>query len=153
VAMSTTAASGCIWLQKLVELSAKKRGCHLITDEVVERLLPELKQVSIGVMHLLIQHTSASICLNENWDSSVRSDAEMALNRIVPENLPYKHTVEGADDMPAHIKSALIGSTLTIPITNGRPNLGTWQGIWLCEHRNSGGARKLIATIQGAPSQ
>uniref|UniRef100_A0A914UMR8 Uncharacterized protein n=1 Tax=Plectus sambesii TaxID=2011161 RepID=A0A914UMR8_9BILA len=146
-------AKGCVWFQRIVGLKKQKRGCHLITDELV-KAVPELKNVSIGVMHLCIQHTSASICLNENADPSVRTDTEMALNHIVPEKgLPYEHTMEGPDDMPAHLKTALIGSTLTVPITNGTLNLGTWQGLWLCEHRNRADSRKIVVTIQGAPKE
>uniref|UniRef100_A0A5S6QPA9 Secondary thiamine-phosphate synthase enzyme n=1 Tax=Trichuris muris TaxID=70415 RepID=A0A5S6QPA9_TRIMR len=142
-------AQGCKWIQKVIKLKSRARGCHLITEDV-ENALPELREFSIGVLHLCLQHTSASISLNENWDNNVRVDAEMMLNHLVPENMPYRHTCEGPDDMPAHVKSALVGATLCIPITNGRLNLGGWQGIWLCEHRNIGGSRKIVATIQGS---
>ena len=116
-----------------------------MTDEVVRGLgaLPE-----VGVLHLLLKHTSAGLCLNENWDADVRHDMNEIFNHLVPENQPYfKHTLVGSDDMPAHAKSALVGATLTIPITGGRLNLGTWQGIYLCEFRNHGGARTIVATI------
>lgn len=126
-------------------LTAKKRGYHLITNEVFNQLT-ELPQ--IGFLHLFIQHTSAAICINENADPSVLIDFESIFNHIVPENLPFlTHTIEGPDDMPAHIKAAMIGSSIQIPITEGRFNFGTWQGIYLCEFRNQGGPRKLIATI------
>lgn len=126
-------------------LEAYPRGFHLITEEV-EAQLPALPQT--GLFHLHIKHTSAGLCINENADPSVRVDFESIFNRIVPENLPFlTHTLEGSDDMPAHIKAALVGHSLTLPITNGRFNLGTWQGIYLCEFRNHGGNRKLVATI------
>jgi secondary thiamine-phosphate synthase enzyme len=123
------------------------RGYHLITREVLSRL-PELPQT--GVLHLFIKHTSAALAINENADPSVRTDFESVFNKLVPENMPFlTHTIEGPDDMPAHIKAALIGSSVTIPITGGRLNLGAWQGIYLCEFRNHGGGRKLVATVWG----
>jgi len=125
------------------------RGFHLIT-ELVDRALQDLEAVSAGSLHIFLQHTSASISLNENADPTVRSDLEAYMNRSVPENEPYfKHTYEGADDMPAHIKSALIGVQLTVPVTGHRMQLGTWQGIYLGEHRNSGGSRRLLLTLIG----
>ena len=137
------------WYQKEILLKLRSRGFHLVTDEVVSQL-PELKEIKIGFMHILIKHTSASITLNENYDPDVRSDMEKYFNRTVKENEPYyDHNSEGSDDMPAHIKSTIIGASLTIPITNGKLNLGTWQGIYLCEHRNHGGNRKLVVTISG----
>lgn len=137
------------WHQKEISLEPRGRGFHLITDEVVNQL-PDLKEIKIGLMHILIKHTSASITLNENYDPDVRSDMEKYFNRTVKENEPwYEHNSEGADDMPAHIKSTLIGSSLTIPIANGKLNLGTWQGIYLCEHRNHSGSRKIVVTIFG----
>ena len=137
------------WHQKEISLRAKPRGFHLVSEEILS-LLPELKKIKTGLMHILIKHTSASITLNENYDPDVRSDMEKYFSKTVKENEPwYDHNSEGADDMPAHIKSALIGNSLTIPITNGHPNLGTWQGIYLCEHRNHGGSRKLVVTILG----
>jgi secondary thiamine-phosphate synthase enzyme len=137
------------WFQKVVSLSPRPRGFHLVTDEL-ERALPEMARVRVGVVHFFIQHTSASLCINENADPAVRSDLEAHFNVLAPENAPhYRHTVEGPDDMPAHIKVALIGVGLSVPITDGRMNLGTWQGIYLCEHRNRGGGRRVVVTIQG----
>ncbi|MCK8046464.1 secondary thiamine-phosphate synthase enzyme YjbQ [Shewanella sp. 1CM18E] len=138
-----------MWLQQTISLTAKSRGFHLITEEI-ERALPELNQIKVGVAHLLLQHTSASLTLNENADPSVRSDFEAYINRLAPERAPYyTHTYEGDDDMPAHLKSSLLGVSLTIPITNGRFNLGTWQGIYLGEHRDHGGKRRILVTING----
>ncbi|HEX2867102.1 MAG TPA: secondary thiamine-phosphate synthase enzyme YjbQ [Ignavibacteriales bacterium] len=135
--------------QKEIIISAKARGFNLVTDEVLSQM-PELKNFSAGLFHLFIQHTSASLSINENADPDVRGDMERYFNRIVPENAPYfEHTTEGQDDMPAHIKSSLLGTSITVPVTNGRLNLGTWQGIYLCEHRNHGGRRHLVATIMG----
>ena len=131
--------------QKEIVLRARSRGCHLVTDEVLQQMgpLPEA-----GLLHLLLKHTSAGLCLNENWDPDVRRDLNAVLDHVVPENQPYfEHTLEGSDDMPAHAKSALVGVTLTIPITGGHLNLGTWQGIYLCEFRNYGGPRRIVATI------
>ena len=136
-------------VQKEILLEARKRGFHLVTDEIV-RQLPELQNIKTGIASILIKHTSASLTLNENFDPDVRTDMESYFSKSVKENGPfYLHTSEGSDDMPAHIKSTLIGSTLTIPISDGRFNLGTWQGIYLCEHRNHGGRRKLVATLFG----
>ena len=138
-----------MWMQKEIILSPKSRGFHLITREIVQQL-PELHDFRIGLAHIFIQHTSASLALNENADPTVRRDMEAHFNRMVPEDMPYYvHTYEGPDDMPAHIKAALLGSSVTVPVTNGRFNLGTWQGIYLCEHRNRGGRRRLVVTIQG----
>ncbi len=137
------------WYQKEISLKAKGRGFHLVTDEVVSQI-PELKKVKVGLMHILIKHTSASITLNENYDPDVRSDMNKYFDKSVKENeLYYDHNAEGSDDMPAHIKSTIIGSSLTIPIADGKLNLGTWQGIYLCEHRNHGGSRILVVTISG----
>ena len=137
------------WFQKEIILEQRGRGFHLVTDEVISQL-PELKNIKTGLMHLLIKHTSASITLNENYDPDVRTDMEKYFNRTVKENEPcYDHNSEGPDDMPAHIKSTLIGSSLTIPITNGKLNLGTWQGIYLCGHRNHAGSRKIVVTFFG----
>ena len=131
--------------QVTFSLEAKKRGFHLITAEVL-RKLPTLPQT--GLFNLFIQHTSAGLSINENADPDVRTDFESIFNELVPENLPYLvHTLEGPDDMPAHIKSSLVGASIQIPITNGKLNLGTWQGIYLCEFRNQGGNRKVVATI------
>lgn len=138
-----------MWQQKTLHLNARKRGFHLITDEI-EQQLPQIKHYSVGLLHLFIQHTSASLTLNENADPTVRADMESHFNRYVPESAPYyKHTYEGSDDMPAHIKSSLLGSSVMIPISNGRLALGTWQGIYLGEHRDFGGERRVIATLQG----
>lgn len=131
--------------QVAFSLQAQKRGFHLITQEVLGAL-PPLPQT--GLFNLFIQHTSAGLSINENADPDVRTDFESIFNALVPENLPYLvHTLEGPDDMPAHIKSSLVGASIQIPITNGRLNLGTWQGIYLCEFRNHGGSRKVVATI------
>jgi secondary thiamine-phosphate synthase enzyme len=137
------------WVQKTIKLAPRPRGFHLITDEL-ERAVPEISRVRIGIAHFFIQHTSASLCINENADPTVRTDLESAFNQLAPENAPYyRHTTEGADDMPAHVKAALIGNSLSVPITDGRLNLGTWQGICLCEHRDRGGARRVVVTIEG----
>lgn len=137
------------WLQKTITLSPKTRGFHLVTREI-EAQLPELSQFSVGLAHIFIQHTSASLALNENADPTVRQDMERHFNEMVPENAPYYiHTYEGPDDMPAHIKAVLLGASLTLPVRNGRFHLGTWQGIYLCEHRNYGGQRRLVVTVHG----
>ncbi len=134
-------------LQKEITLKARERGFHLITDEIVSQL-PSLDKVSIGIAHIFIKHTSASLSINENADPTVRTDMETYFNKIVPENAPfYQHTMEGSDDMTSHIKSSLLGSSISVPVTNGRFNLGTWQGIYLCEHRNYGGSRKIVVTL------
>ena len=136
-------------IQKEILLPSFSRGFHLITSLIEEKLL-ELKEIKAGILHVFIQHTSASLTINENADPTVREDFESHFNRYVPENAPYyKHDYEGSDDMPAHIKSSLLGASVQVPITNGRLNLGTWQGIYLCEHRNHGGNRKLVLTILG----
>lgn len=138
-----------MWIQREISLSHKPRGFHLVTDELL-RELPELRDFRVGMMNVFILHTSASLTLNENADPTVRQDFESFFNQAVPENEPYYlHQDEGADDLPAHIKSSLLGSSLNIPIANGRPRLGTWQGIYLCEHRNFGGRRRLVVTLQG----
>ncbi len=132
--------------QKTIVLPTHKRGYHLITDIIENEIGALLPQT--GLLHLFIQHTSASIMINENFDPTVRDDMEVAFNDIVKEDMPYyTHTIEGSDDMPAHIKAAMIGTDITIPITNGKLNLGQWQGIFLCEFRNNAGMRKLIASI------
>ena len=134
--------------QAIFRLSAKRRGCHLVTREVMEHLPKPLPQT--GMLNLFVQHTSCALSINENADPDVRVDMESIFNRMVKEREPYYlHTLEGDDDMPAHAKSTLVGDSLTIPITNGRLNLGTWQGIYLCEFRNYGGARHIVATIAG----
>ena len=138
-----------VWIQKEIRLEPKRRGFHVITDEVL-RQLPELREIKTGIFHIHIKHTSASLTINENVSPDVRSDMEKHFNKMVPENMPYyDHNSEGADDMPAHIKASILDSSLSIPITNGNLNLGTWQGIYLCEHRNHGGSRKVVITIQG----
>ena len=135
--------------QKEIDISAKKRGFHLITREILNEI-PEIKNISEGIMHIFIQHTSASLTINENADPDVRVDMETHFNKSVPENAPYYiHTTEGSDDMPAHLKSVILGSSVTIPITSGHLNLGTWQGVYLCEHRNYGGRRRLVVTMWG----
>jgi len=137
------------WIQKEIKLAPKVRGFHLVTNEILNEVT-EIKNIKIGIAHLLLKHTSASLAINENYDPDVRSDMENYFNHAVKEGEPfYSHTSEGSDDMPAHIKSSILGTSLTIPITEGRFNLGTWQGIYLCEHRNNGGSRKLVITING----
>ena len=138
-----------MWVQKEIRLKARQRGFHLVTDEIV-RQLPELANYSIGLLHVFIKHTSASLTINENADPTVRMDFESFFNRAVPENEPYyEHTLEGSDDMPSHIKSSILGSSVTIPVTKGQLNLGMWQGIYLCEHRNHAGGREIVITLQG----
>ncbi|KAJ3312979.1 hypothetical protein HDV04_002461 [Boothiomyces sp. JEL0838] len=136
------------WYQRLITLNAKPRGFHLVTDEILSQL-KEISEVKMGMCNIFIQHTSASLAVNESYDSSVRVDMENIMNKIAPESDSYVHNDEGPDDMPAHIKTALIGVSLNIPISNGRLALGTWQGIWLCEHRDHGGRRKIMVTING----
>lgn len=139
-----------VWLQREIVLKPKKRGFHLVTREI-EEALPELRNMAMGTAHVFIKHTSASLTINENADPDVRLDFESHINVMVPENAPYYvHTLEGSDDMPAHLKSSLMGSSVTIPIMQGRFNLGTWQGIYLGEHRNHGGSRKVVVTINYA---
>ena len=138
-----------MWLQKDLTLKPKRRGFHLITDELVAQL-PELSDIEVGLLHVFIQHTSASLTLNENADPTVRQDMESHFNNMVPENAPYyRHTYEGPDDMPAHLKSSILGASVSMPITQGRLNLGVWQGLYLCEHRDQGGSRTLVITVQG----
>lgn len=138
-----------MWHQQIITLRARPRGFHLVTDEV-EQALPELRRVQTGLLHLLLQHTSASLTLNENADPTVRADFEAFFSRAVPENEPYyQHIFEGPDDLPAHFKSSLLGVSLTLPVSGGQMALGTWQGIYLGEHRNQGGSRRIIATLQG----
>ena len=138
-----------MWFQTKVTLKGYSRGFHIITDNILINA-PEIKKVSFGMLNLFIQHTSASISINENSDPSVREDLENHFNRLIPENqLYYKHTYEGPDDIPAHIKSSIFGSSLSIPIGNGELALGAWQGIYLCEHRNHGKKRTIIVTVNG----
>lgn len=138
-----------MWLQRDIQLKPRRRGFHLITDEVMGQL-PELSGVGVGLVHIFIKHTSASLTINENADPTVREDFETCFNKIVPEGDPeYRHLDEGMDDLPAHVKSSLLGAFVTLPITKGRLNIGTWQGLYLCEHRNHGGSRRLVVTVQG----
>lgn len=137
------------FFQKEMALKARNRGFHLITEEIKSQF-PEITNIDTGFLQVFIKHTSAGLAINENADPTVREDFESHFNKMVPENQPYyRHTLEGPDDMPAHIKSALTGSSLQIPISNGKLNMGTWQGIYLCEHRNNGGSRKLVLTAYG----
>ncbi len=138
-----------MWFSRDIQLSARPRGFHLITTELLDAL-PELSQLAVGLLHVQILHTSASLTLNENASPDVRSDFESWFNRAVPEDAPYwRHTLEGFDDMPAHIKASLLGPSLTLPVRDGRPVLGTWQGVYLCEHRDHGGPRSLVLTLWG----
>jgi secondary thiamine-phosphate synthase enzyme len=136
------------WLQRTLHLPAHERGFHLITHEVIDTL-PEMAKVEVGLLHVFLQHTSASLSINENADSDVPADLEDAISSIAPEDFPYRHTIEGPDDMPAHVKSSLLGCSLSIPVSQGSLCLGTWQGIYLCEHRRRGGRRKLVLTLWG----
>lgn len=139
-----------MWQQYQITLASKSRGFHLVTSEIVEQL-PGLAEIRVGLLHLFIQHTSASLTINENADPDVRVDMETVFNHIAPERgLPLVHTLEGPDDMPAHVKSSLLGAAVSVPIQDGSLAFGTWQGIYLCEHRNQGGRRRLVATLQGA---
>jgi secondary thiamine-phosphate synthase enzyme len=138
-----------MWLQREIRLDPRPRGFHLVTREVLSAL-PELGDVRAGLLHLFIRHTSASLTLNENASPDVRRDFEAHLNAAVPEDAPYwTHTLEGSDDMPAHVKASLLGPSLSLPVADGRLALGTWQGIYLCEHRDAGGPRSLLATLHG----
>jgi secondary thiamine-phosphate synthase enzyme len=142
-----------MWIQRQVDLAPRPRGFHLITRELLDAL-PELSRLRVGLLHLLIQHTSASLALNENASPAVRRDFESWFNEAVPERAPFwTHTLEGSDDMPAHVKAALLGSALTLPISAGRLALGLWQGVYLCEHRDHGGVRTVLATAWGAPAE
>ena len=138
------------WIQKTVRLDPRPRGFHLVTREIVDAV-PELRGLQVGMMQVFIRHTSASLTLNENASPEVLRDFESHFNEFVPENQSYyRHTLEGPDDMPAHIKSSLLGSSLMLPVADGRPALGTWQGIYLCEHRDHGGSRSVMITAWGA---
>lgn len=138
-----------MWIQREVQLRPRSRGFHLVTDEIL-RQLPELAQVRVGIMQVFIKHTSASLTVNENADPTVRDDFETCFNRLVPEgDSAYRHRDEGPDDLPAHVKSSLLGASVSLPLADGSPRLGTWQGIYLCEHRNHGGSRTLVITING----
>ena len=138
-----------IWVQRPVRLEPRPRGFHLVTDEVVDAV-PELERIGVGMANVFIRHTSASLTLNENASPAVRRDFRSWFDRAVPEDAPYwTHTLEGADDMPAHVKSSLLGPAVTVPVSDGRLALGTWQGIYLCEHRDSGGSREVVVTAWG----
>src|SRR3954466_2626898 len=136
------------WTQRSLTLPAQERGFHLVTREIMAEL-PELARIGVGLLHVFIQHTSASLTINENADPDVPADLESSFSAIAPEDFPYQHTMEGPDDMPAHVKAALLGSSVTIPVANGQLCLGTWQGIYLCEHRNNGGRRRVVLTLWG----
>ena len=136
------------WTQRTIHLPAFRRGFHLITDHVIGAL-PELARIQTGLLHVFILHTSASLTINENADPDVRTDLESSFNAIAPENFPYVHTLEGPDDMPAHVKASLLGSSLSIPVSSGRLVLGVWQGIYLCEHRNHASSRQIVITLYG----
>jgi secondary thiamine-phosphate synthase enzyme len=137
------------WIQRRVTLEPKPRGFHLVTDAVL-REIPEIEDLRVGLLHVFLQHTSASLTINENAAPAVRGDLERHFDEMVPEKQPYyRHTVEGPDDMPAHIKASMLDTSLSIPVQNGAPAFGTWQGIYLNEHRNNGGARSLLLTLQG----
>jgi secondary thiamine-phosphate synthase enzyme len=136
------------WLHHELRLAPRRRGFHLITPEI-EAALPGLERFQVGLLHVFIQHTSASLCINENADPDVPGDLELAFNEIARDDVAFRHTLEGPDDMPAHVKSALIGTAVTVPIASGRLCLGTWQGIYLCEHRDHGGPRRLVLTVHG----
>jgi secondary thiamine-phosphate synthase enzyme len=136
------------WFQRQIQLQPRRRGFHVITDEVVAAL-PELRHVKAGLLHVFIQHTSASLSINENADPDVPADLESSFDALAPEGYPYRHTCEGPDDMPAHVKASLLGCSLTIPVREGRLALGTWQGIYLCEHRNRASCRSLVLTLHG----
>ncbi|WP_411726270.1 secondary thiamine-phosphate synthase enzyme YjbQ [Methyloglobulus sp.] len=138
-----------MWIQKEITLKPRSRGFHLVTEEILSQL-PDLRSIKIGVMNVFIKHTSASLTINENAAPEVRLDFESYFNHTVPENEPYyRHLDEGSDDLPAHLKSSILGCSLNIPVTSGRPNLGIWQGIYFCEHRNYGGSRVIVVTING----
>lgn len=137
-----------MWIQRQLELPAFRRGFHSITTRVIN-VLPELSNVQAGLLHVFIQHTSASLTINENADADVPADLESSFNAIAPEDFDYRHTIEGPDDMPAHVKAALLGSSVSIPVNSGKLLLGTWQGIFLCEHRNRASGRRLVITLQG----
>jgi len=136
------------WYQKTLILAPHTRGFHLITQDILAEL-PELRDIRIGILHVFIQHTSAGLTINENADPDVRVDLETAANQLCPEDSDFIHTCEGPDDMPAHVKASLFGSSVSVPVTDGRLQLGTWQGIYLCEHRNRGGRRRIVLTLQG----
>ena len=137
-----------MWHQTTLRLPPHPRGFHLVTDRVLAAV-PELERVRVGLLHVFLKHTSASLTLNENADPDVRADFETAMNHAVPDDQPFRHTLEGPDDMPAHVKASLLGASVTVPVADGRPDLGTWQGVYLCEHRDHATARTLVLTVQG----
>jgi secondary thiamine-phosphate synthase enzyme len=138
-----------MWVQKNIQLKSRPRGFHLVTNEILAQL-PELKTIKVGLLNVFIKHTSASLTINENADPTVRQDFESFFNQLVPENEPYyRHNDEGSDDLPAHLKGSILGASLTIPVADGQLNVGIWQGIYLCEHRNHGGPRSVVITLQG----
>ncbi len=137
------------WVQRTIKLPPFPRGFHLITSQIFEAL-PELAQVEVGVLQVFVQHTSASLTINENADPDVPLDLESSFSAIAPEDFPYRHTCEGSDDMPAHVKASMLGSSVSMPVAQGRLALGTWQGVYLCEHRDRAGSRRLVLTLQGA---
>jgi secondary thiamine-phosphate synthase enzyme len=136
------------WLRREIRLAPRRRGFHLVTAEI-EAAVPELRGLRVGLLHVFIQHTSASLTINENADPDVPRDLEMAFNEVAREDFPYVHTMEGPDDMPAHVKASMLGSSVSVPVGDGRLCLGTWQGIYLCEHRDRGGGRRLVLTLHG----
>ncbi len=136
------------WTQRHVQLPPLSRGWHLVTGELISAL-PELAETECGMLHVFIQHTSASLSINENADPDVPRDLEASINAIAPEDFPYRHTLEGPDDMPAHVKNSLLGCSLSVPVSGGRLTLGTWQGIYLVEHRNQAGGRRVVMTLHG----
>jgi secondary thiamine-phosphate synthase enzyme len=138
------------WYQHELTLPPMKRGFHLVTSQILEAA-PEIRRLRAGLLHVFIQHTSASLTINENADRDVRTDLESSFNAIAPEDFPYIHTIEGPDDMPAHVKTSLLGSSVSVPIRDGALALGVWQGIYLCEHRNHSHGRRLVITVQGEP--
>lgn len=137
------------WHQTVIRLAPRRRGFHLITEELVGSVAEPLRELRVGLLHAFLQHTSAALIINENADPDVPRDLEMSLGRIAPESFPYRHTAEGPDDMPAHVKAALLGTSLSIPIHDGQLMLGVWQGIYLCEHRDHGGSRRIVVTLHG----
>lgn len=138
-----------MWIQKDIQLKSRPRGFHLVTNEILVQL-PELKNIRVGLLNVFIKHTSAALTINENADPTVRQDFESFFNRLAPEDEPYyRHNDEGSDDLPAHLKGSILGASLTIPVADGRLNVGIWQGIYLCEHRNHGGSRNLVITLSG----
>jgi secondary thiamine-phosphate synthase enzyme len=136
------------WLQHEIQLPAFPPGFHLVTRQIVDAL-PELRRVKVGLLNVFLQHTSASLSINENADPDVPRDLDRVLDKLAPEEFPYRHTIEGPDDMPGHVKASLLGTSLTVPLRDGQLCLGTWQGIYLCEHRRHGGRRRLVLTVQG----